>query len=139
MKPFTNIFDFVFGVTLYDEYSFDEKSNNLKALLTLNFRVDGYCPFCKRQSTFFRDQGGIDEDRWKLVAAKKWSYVSDFVVECVRRSDHKIKFNIIARNGAIQKVGQYPSFADIANDESKQYRDILSDERLGPSFTKPLD
>jgi hypothetical protein len=128
IKPFTNIFDFLFRVPLYDQYSFDAKSNNLEALLTRDFKVDGYCPFCKRQSTFFRAEGGYSREAFAALAAKNASYVKDLIIECVRRSDHKIRINIMARDGIIQKVGQFPSFADIANDESKQYRDILSKE-----------
>ena len=113
---------------LYDAYSFDEKSAHLRALLTADFTVDGYCPFCTREATFMRTEGGVTLDAWGRLAAGNSRYVRDFIICCVRRTDHQISFNIRAIAGVIQKVGQYPSFADIANDESKQYRDVLSKE-----------
>jgi len=35
-------------------------------------------------------------------------------------------FHIRIRNLEVQKIGQFPSLADIANDESKQYRSVLT-------------
>ncbi len=37
----------------------------------------------------------------------------------------KVEFFLYITGGLIQKVGQFPSLADIANDESKAYSSVL--------------
>ena len=47
-------------------------------------------------------------------------------MSCTRNKDHKIQFLFRLDKPFIQKIGQYPSLADIANDESRQYRQVLN-------------
>ena len=48
-------------------------------------------------------------------------------IECTRVADHKLIFLLRFNDKkCVQKIGQYPSLADIANDESRQYRKVLS-------------
>jgi hypothetical protein len=128
LKPFSNIFEFLFRAPLYERYSFDHENRQLQGLLSREFTVDGHCPFCNRQSTFVRVEGGISKEAWAKLAARQIEYVRDYVIACVRDDNHRISFNIRAIDRVIQKVGQFPSFADIANDESKKYRNLLSKE-----------
>jgi hypothetical protein len=50
-------------------------------------------------------------------------------LECARNSSHDIKIYLsFSFDNRVQKIGQFPSFADIANDESEQYRSVLTKE-----------
>ncbi len=88
-------------------------------------KIDGYCPFCKKSSTFQIDcihvPGG---DPWRNIATR-YSF-DDLSIICVRMDSHIIRYNVLVRNMTITKVGQHPSLADIAIDETRQkYRSIL--------------
>jgi hypothetical protein len=50
------------------------------------------------------------------------------LIRCARNGTHTVYFHLLIVDRAIQKTGQYPSFADIAVDESKTYRSVLSRE-----------
>jgi hypothetical protein len=50
---------------------------------------------------------------------------------CTRLDNHVLRFGYFLDAGAIQKSGQYPSFASIAFDESKQYNKLLSKKDAG--------
>ena len=50
----------------------------------------------------------------------------DIILTCSRDDSHKLRFNCLVDSGTIQKTGQFPSFADIALDESKEYSKLLS-------------
>jgi hypothetical protein len=55
--------------------------------------------------------------------------VADFgelQLTCARHDHHVLHFYYLLCEGTIQKTGQYPSFADIALDESKEYNKLLS-------------
>ena len=52
----------------------------------------------------------------------------DLSLVCARNDSHKIFFNLHLEDTTIQKVGQIPSFADIALDESKDYSKLLDKE-----------
>jgi hypothetical protein len=88
----------------------------------------GHCPFCGKQSTFQRTSGGLSEQEWVKFHSQGVKYEGSLEITCARSDSHTIWYVIRGGGGALQKIGQFPSFADIANDESKQYRTILSPE-----------
>jgi hypothetical protein len=88
-------------------------------------KVDGYCPYCKRDSTFAVTGMSVpDGDPWKNI---KQRYAFDnMYIACVRDEDHIIRYNFLVKNATIMKVGQHPSVADIAIDETRQkFRAVL--------------
>ncbi|HEY8033868.1 MAG TPA: hypothetical protein VIF02_16225 [Methylocella sp.] len=52
--------------------------------------------------------------------------VFPFSLVCMRDIKHSIVFYFRFKQRRIQKIGQYPSLADIANDESRSYRQVLA-------------
>jgi hypothetical protein len=85
--------------------------------------LDGFCPDCGRQTTFKRSTGGDSMlGKQKSVA---YTGLKRFDFDCVRDITHTINFWLFFDAATVQKVGQWPSFADIAIDESKQYRKLL--------------
>lgn len=119
--------DFLFGAPLYDLFKIEGGEAALKELLTESFKIDGYCPFCGRRTTYFPVKGQFDQRTLSFVAQGA-PHVGNLIIQCARHDQHVITFNLRIRNKAIQKVGQFPSFADIANDESKQFLSVLSVE-----------
>jgi hypothetical protein len=48
-----------------------------------------------------------------------------FELQCARNGEHKIRFVLEFNCLLVRKIGQSPSLADIANDESRVYRQVL--------------
>jgi hypothetical protein len=51
---------------------------------------------------------------------------SELHITCTREDHHRLRFHYRLYNGVITKIGQHPSFADIAIDESKSYSSLLN-------------
>lgn len=124
-KPFPGVAEFLFGTPLYQRSSYVEEDEGLRELFVTNFKIDGHCPRCGKHSTFSRKRGGLNPHEWNGFVEGAW-FINDISIACARDETHTIRFNLRAGNKVIQKVGQFPSFADIANDESKQYRTVLA-------------
>ena len=88
---------------------------------------DGYCPYCRRPSTFNKGSGATrtgyaDEHFLGLVEIVRHE------LTCARSEHHVIRFYSLLSKATVQKIGQHPSFADIAIDESKDYSKLLDKE-----------
>lgn len=123
IRPFPGIQQFLFEVPLYDVSSISDAQ--VESLVRHGFTVDGHCPDCGRSSTFRASPRNMTEDEYGnyILGEKDWA--GELTIRCSRDRDHSIEFNLLIINAQIQKVGQYPSFADIANDESKQFSTVL--------------
>jgi hypothetical protein len=94
--------DFLFGAPLYAERSFPREG--AFRMFVKDLVVDGHCPYCRRNSTFRRSEGEMGVLQYETI----------------------IQFRPVRfKEGNMQKIGQYPSLADIANDESRAYRQVL--------------
>lgn len=116
--------DFLFGAPLYAEYDLETEVGGAYALFVKPLIVDGHCPSCQRASTFSRTAGQIDMMRMSEIT--NWHPAVFFKLGCARDKKHEIFFLFRIDQSIIQKIGQYPSLADIANDESRTYRQVLS-------------
>lgn len=112
----------LFDTPLYAETEIDFES--IFWLLCKDVRIDGHCPFCGRGAIFHRDSGQLDVD--------KTQYVFDYGTECLflsfacgREKKHRLIFAVRIAEEKIQKIGQWPSLADIANDESRRFRSVI--------------
>jgi hypothetical protein len=128
-QPLPNTFQFLFCSPLYAEYSCEVSSNenNLLVLFVYEYTLDGFCPYCKRTSTFSRSEGQLGTATIARMSDLQ-NFDSKYTLTCARNDGHVLKFHLRIDRGVIQKIGQYPSFADIAVDESKQYTKLLSKE-----------
>jgi hypothetical protein len=114
---------FLFEVPPYSDCSLrgDIKAENFYNFSGLTVRVDGHCPYCQRASTFtvkhqFVPAGDYRRDISKRIANDSMS------IECVRNPAHNISYYFRIKSLIVQKIGQYPSLADVANDEVLAYR-----------------
>jgi hypothetical protein len=127
IEPFPGLAEFVFSAPLYAKFKLTAGSDDVRVLYNrLDAKIDGHCPFCHRTSTFkvygAHIPGG---DPWNSVHTR---YAFDaFYVECARDEGHQLRFWFLIQSLVIQKVGQHPSLADIANDESGIYRAVLTE------------
>jgi hypothetical protein len=88
-------------------------------------KIDGYCLLCKKDSTFSINAISIPGgDPWNNVETR---YAFDnMAITCVREDHHRIRYNLLVHNMTVMKVGQHPSLADIAINETRQkYRTVL--------------
>ncbi|MDP3078675.1 hypothetical protein [Bradyrhizobium sp.] len=124
VPAFTSTEDFFFKTPLYSVQQIDY--NAAMKVFRKSFRVDGYCPYCRQQSTFVHRPTSQDS----LPSTDEKPHFTGQVALACARSElaHIIVFHCRMASGLLQKVGQYPSFADIALDESKNYSKLLSSE-----------
>lgn len=130
LSSIQEIQDFLFGAPLYADYELGsvkpDGSNVAYYMFGKSLVVDGYCPHCHKDATFSRTGGDVDIRALELVV--KGTPAHGFEITCARNEKHTIFFVLKLKKPLIQKIGQYPSLADIANDESRSYREVLSSE-----------
>jgi hypothetical protein len=113
--------DFLFGAALYAEYELPGRAGYQMLVATLV--VDGHCPYCHIGATFQR-RGDVDIANFSNILRRHPAYLVELV--CARNLSHKLRFILRFDQDKVQKIGQYPSLADIANDESRTYRKVLT-------------
>ena len=113
--------DFFFSAPLYTEYELPEKAGY--RMLVDSLIVDGHCPDCGCQATFHRAKVSINPQALHHILENYDILQLDLI--CMRNIKHKITFILRFIEHKAQKIGQYPSLADIANDESKTYKSVL--------------
>jgi hypothetical protein len=99
-------------------------AQQIQTLALKSWKIDGYCPHCRRETTFDKT-GPIVHGNIAEGALLSMNRLADLTLECARSSNHKVYFNLHFEEASIHKVGQTPSFADIAIDESKEYSKLL--------------
>lgn len=123
LPSYTTADDFWFRTPLYSVSQIDFDS--AMKLLRRAHRSDGYCPHCARESTFIYRPANTDS----LGADDHGPhYQGSVTLNCARNEIHFLRFYVSCVSGRLQKVGQDPSFASIALDQSKQYASLLGKE-----------
>jgi hypothetical protein len=118
----SSVQDFLFGAPLYADYELQQ--DIAFAMLFQRLVVDGHCPYCQKASTFHRTHGNVPFLELDEHLAQKPVWF--FQLACARNEkEHTIMFLLQFKNNIVKKIGQYPSLADIANDESRLYRQVL--------------
>jgi hypothetical protein len=136
-KPFPSLQEFLFNTPLYVAYGLSDGA--VAGLFNESFRIDGHCPYCRSSATFIRAlETNLTVRRNNTIdvltaIAAGWDppkhYFLHIGISCARKpTEHTISFVLLKSDKLIQKIGQYPSLADIANDESKAYRAVLSEQ-----------
>lgn len=132
VPPFSGLAELFNNAPLYAQYQF-ASMNELKSVYsgggdsTIPLRFDGHCPFCNKTTTFTLDRAYIvSGTNWESARiTKRYSY-DTCDITCARSDSHVVHFWLRLHTMKVQKVGQYPSLADIANDESKKFKKVLS-------------
>jgi hypothetical protein len=123
IPKFNTAEDFFFKTPLYSAFTIDHE--RAMRLLRRGHRVDGYCPSCGKESTFIYRPTSQD-----MLGASEGlpNFIGSVILNCARIETHFVRFHISLVAGLLQKDGQFPSFATIALDQSKQYASLLGKE-----------
>jgi len=120
---------FAFQTPLYSKIDLP-KDLILKAILhsSSRFKVDGHCPKCGKNSTF--SGGGrtlnLEFETAEVKSLRTFAGYDNLAMTCARDNQHKLMYWFLLMPDTVEKVGQYPSLADIANDEAATYRSVLN-------------
>lgn len=120
---------------LYESIVFDE--NHLEDGFDLKYfddPLDAYCPQCENHSIFLRVASEHTRD-----IEHDWTYDHLFQVEfqCSRDNNHSLLFLFRVEGTQIQKIGQYPSLAELNLYDIKKYAKTL-DKIYYREFTKAI-
>lgn len=119
---------FAFSTPLYSQIPLPEDlilKANLRGFRS--FKIDGHCPKCGKSTTF---SGGkrvlnLNVETVELERLRSFSDYEYLEMTCARDNQHKLRYWFLLTRNTVEKVGQHPSLADIANDEAATYRSVL--------------
>lgn len=117
--PYPGHADFLLNTPLYAKFA-RPTPDELRELFFSGVKVDGHCPGCGRETTFTSTN---TMTQWGNGYPGRFGTAS---LSCARVSTHVINIWVGLTKWFVEKVGQDPSHADIANDQSKPYRSVLS-------------
>lgn len=143
------------NTALYNEVKFHEEDvEELHKFFTEKIKIDLFCTSCGKESTFVADYnpyslivtdyrdlltGRVDEDvdfikenfkflRYMRLKSDMNVVTRDFM--CSRNSCHHAFFTFLLNSDTIQKVGQYPSLADLDKVNLKKYKKVLNKDKM---------
>lgn len=124
--------DFFLKIGLYEKIVFYDDEKEYARLRTIRYfrdAIDSYCPFCNRHS-IFRNQ---NEETGGSASASDITrnQIYSIALECSRNEAHLLFFIFKVFNKTIQKIGQYPSVADLQLEDTAKYKDILEQQKHG--------
>ena len=121
--------EFVFDLPLYTKASVLD--NGILDDLCEEIRIDGYNPIRGVETSFILKN---PHDR----RFSSWRGIYEFRFDCLRYGDPLCIFVVVNEDkGYIEKVGQYPSVADIHIGQVKKYRKVLGEVYVR-DFTKAI-
>ncbi|CRM23909.1 short-chain dehydrogenase [Pseudomonas sp. 8 R 14] len=127
--------EFCIAYPLYEEFTFTEGQDEKGWEVFFSQEpIDTYCPECASNSIFRQHvTGDIPRylDAW--VGYKRLS----LVLKCSRNVDHRLFFLFKVSERTVQKIGQYPSLADLNTYDVRQYSAVLPLEDF-KEFTKAI-
>ncbi|WP_237233813.1 short-chain dehydrogenase [Pseudomonas sp. DR 5-09] len=84
--------------------------------------IDTYCPECNSHSIFRRQITGTISHN-----PDAWEGDGQFAIrlKCSRNTDHQLYFMFKVEGRTMQKIGQYPSLADLNTYDVRQYAAVL--------------
>lgn len=126
--------EFYISYPLYEVVHFDE-SQSQQGWLIKYFQgtIDTYCPSCRNHSIFRCSPREITQNPEAWVK----DHMFPIVLTCSRDSDHQLYFLFRVRDRDMQKIGQFPSLADLNLFDVKKYAAIL-DKNLFKEFTRAI-
>jgi hypothetical protein len=125
---------------LYEEIAGSDPGDCYNAIRALFMRAapfDAHCVECKGAATFTPEH---DEERRGLILRGPREIVERYCMEqtlftvrarCARNAAHHMQFVFLHRlNKGLQKIGQYPSLADLSIPETSQFVKVLGEDRV---------
>jgi hypothetical protein len=127
--------DFFLKVPLYEKFKVDESDwQGILGIECFQGTVDTYCVECKKDSTFIHDFDDPNPEYRRTYALSERTFST--IYRCSRNANYRIDFCFKVYDGIFQKIGQYPSIADLNKAEIDKYRKILGDKHK--EFSKAI-
>ena len=133
---------FFLEIPLYEKFPFTEADGNyIYVLKFFSGKVDAYCPFCEKSSTFRGNQsqpspGGFQVANYSELKQRGGVGLSGWINKifpinliCTRNESHLMQIIIYLTENEFFKIGQFPSIADLSMPDLRKYRDVLSSEK----------
>ena len=89
------------------------------AIMSFEGTLDVYCPTCGNHSIFNKNRGEFV----KREIANTLFYIMNFY--CSRNYKHILSFFLLLEKDRLQKIGQFPSLADLSFYDVKKYSKVL--------------
>ncbi len=136
--PLPSVGVLLFQAPLYARYKLADDLEDVRILYGrveslgrpgyIRTKLDGYCPGCKQNTTY--TIYGIDissGEPWKNIKTRR--AFEGMTIMCGRCDWHLVRYWFWVDYLTIEKVGQWPSLADIAIEEAREkYRSVLRGE-----------
>lgn len=121
VAPYRSFGDFLFEEPLYGIV----QRPTPEQVAADNFqKVQGYCPECKQERAF-TCIGDLNVPRhWQTLSRNPASVQ----LRCLWNDKHHMSFFIQFQQTTMQKIGQLPSFATIAQGENKEFRKLMTSQ-----------
>lgn len=141
--------DFLISTPLYEKVLFcDELTWPVLDMLYFNATFDCYCVECGQMATFKGAQGSRPSEHTRNVQIERFhasegitykhpvlsKKIHEVNTNCTRNPVHRQRFLFLVQNEtngqSIQKIGQFPSYADIHVGDLKGYRQVLTKNQM---------
>ena len=131
--------EFHLEMPLYKEIANTEaNSEGILELLDFSGTIDAYCIYCGKESVFqnsHRPEWNFEEFKF-YVEGESETYIKTSYV-CTRNDAHEYQSYFRLSNSMIQKVGQFPSVADLQIPQIQKYRKLLGNGKY-KEFTRAI-
>lgn len=127
--------EFYISYPLYQEFTFAEEENEAGwDVMYSREPIDTYCPDCNMHSIFHPHfNGSIPSNLNAWVGSRRFITT----LKCSRNTEHQLFFLFKVEGRTMQKIGQFPSLADLNTYDVRQYSAVL-DKADFKEFTKAI-
>lgn len=117
--------EFLIETPLYEVVRYEDADLELgRQVVYFDEIFDSYCPECNSHSIFERKWG---EHEYISNNSAGWTNSGEFLIEieCTRNRKHRQLFVLKAVDQTLQKIGQFPSIAELNLFDVKKYSKVL--------------
>jgi hypothetical protein len=122
----------LFETAMYREVPYDQDLEPLRTFVTSTreFRFDGPCPECGKNTTYHPIGQVVESFNVSLFVERGGSYRHAF--QCSRNPHHMVEVfvKLHPEKGTFEKVGQNPSLASLGEADLEKYRKILGNSKF---------
>ena len=131
--------EFHLEMPLYNEIVVtEENSKQVFELLEFDDTIDAYCIYCEKESVFRNsDRPDWDFRQFKVQIGRKLDQYVETSYVCSRSDAHEYRTYFRLCDSMIQKVGQFPSVADLQIPQVQKYRKLLGNGKY-KEFTRAI-
>lgn len=133
---------FFLEIPLYEKFPITEAEGNyIYNLIFFSDKIDGFCPFCEKSSTFRGIQSHPSPGGYKVTNyteyrqltggnLSRWmNNIFPINLVCTRDESHLMQVSFYLTENEFFKIGQFPSIADLSMPDLRKYREVLSAEK----------